>query len=394
MQLIDLAKEVGAAGAVDIVLMGALVYAVLVLLRRSHAGAALHGLLLVGGLYLLARQFDLSLTTKVLEAFFAVALIALIVIFRDELRRFFEHLSRWSPTRRFGRDRDVTVVQPAGQMLARVLSDMADKRVGALVVISGNESVERHLEGGVGIDGMISEALVASLFDPASPGHDGAMVMAADRVTRFGCHLPLSSNAKVLGGRGTRHAAALGLSERTDALCIVVSEETGRITVAYHGQFEAGFRYERLQARIATYQGDRVAPVRRWPAWFTRNVGLKAAALLISTLLWFVLVHGSKTVLRHVVVPVRAVGPVAHRGVRIEPDRVTLVLEGARRDFYFLERESLGATVRVPYLSGMVRRRLSSANVSHPRHLRVRAITPDHVEMQIGGGRAAPASAR
>ena len=92
MQLIDLAKEVGAAGAVDIVLMGALVYAVLVLLRRSHAGAALHGLLLVGGLYLLARQFDLSLTTKVLEAFFAVALIALIVIFRDELRRFFEHL--------------------------------------------------------------------------------------------------------------------------------------------------------------------------------------------------------------------------------------------------------------------------------------------------------------
>jgi len=156
----------------------------------------------------------------------------LAVIFRDEIRRLFERLARFKPANRFGEKIGNAALSPAVETLARTFADLSKERIGALVVIPCKESLLSHLKGGVSLNGELSEPLLKSLFDPHSLGHDGAVVIEGRQVTRFACHLPLSSDFEKLGNKGTRHSAALGLCERTDALCIVVSEKNGLITIA------------------------------------------------------------------------------------------------------------------------------------------------------------------
>ncbi len=122
------------------------------------------------------------------------------------------------------------------EILVRTLTDLARDRIGALVAVRGNDMMVRHLEGGQECNGKLSEALLKSLFDAHSIGHDGAVVVKENRISQFSVQLPLSKNMKKLGNRGTRHAAALGLSELCDALCVVVSEERGTISVARNGE--------------------------------------------------------------------------------------------------------------------------------------------------------------
>ena len=105
-----------------------------------------------------------------------------------------------------------------------------------MIVLQGNDPLERHINGGTNLDGIVSEPLLESLFDPHSIGHDGAVIIDGNRVTKFGCHLPLSMNTSKYENIGLRHTAALGLAERSDAICIVVSEERGTISLAYHGK--------------------------------------------------------------------------------------------------------------------------------------------------------------
>ena len=118
---------------------------------------------------------------------------------------------------------------------------MAKKRIGALIVLQGNDPLERHINGGTSLDGLVSEPLLESLFDPHSIGHDGAVIINGNRIAKFGCHLPLSINTSKYGNIGLRHTAALGLAERSDAICVVVSEEKGTISTGLSGNISRRF---------------------------------------------------------------------------------------------------------------------------------------------------------
>ena len=223
--------ELRLADALDIAIVAVLLWMLIVWLRTTRARPAFVGLGILGIVYLVVQQLELRLTVRIFQGFFAAVVLMLIVIFQDDLRRLFERIAVAGLRPRRARPGPGVI-----EILTRAAAELASSRTGALIVIPGRDPLGRHLEGGVHLRGRISEALLLSLFDPHSVGHDGAVIVEGNEVSRFGVHLPLSSDPAALGPGGTRHAAALGLAERNDALCIVVSEERGTISVARNGR--------------------------------------------------------------------------------------------------------------------------------------------------------------
>src|SRR3990167_9366881 len=211
------------------------IYSLLVWFKKTKAAFVLTGILIIAGIYLITRQFNLVLTAAVFERFFAVILIALVVIFQEELRNFFEQVAVFSLKKRSLKPQKFEAFGEQADFLARTMMDLAEEHIGALVVLKGKDMIVRHMEGGVEVNGAVSEPLLKSIFDPHSIGHDGAVVLEGNTLTKFSCHLPLSKETEKVGRSGTRHAAALGLAEKTDALCLVVSEERGTVSVARNG---------------------------------------------------------------------------------------------------------------------------------------------------------------
>jgi len=280
--------------ALDVAIVALLLYTAMSWLRRAHAALAVVGLSLLAGVYLGARLLGLHLTTWVFQGCFAVLAVGLVVIFQDELRRGFEDLAAFAIAKRG--DRRPRLDTP--DLLAHALAQLAAGRIGALVVIAGTERLDRHLQGGHELGGRLSHALLASLFDPHSPGHDGAVVIEDRDVTRFGAHLPLARATGALRGLGTRHSAALGLSERSDALCLVVSEERGSVSAAREGELRTIGSEDELAKLIAAFYRERRALGRARPRLSELVRGRhweKLAALALAIGLWLLLAKG----LRH-----------------------------------------------------------------------------------------------
>ena len=357
---------------------------------------ALLGLAFLGVFYhLIAQQFKLQLTTWILQGFFAALVVVVVVVFQDDLRRLFEQIATLSLRRKAPRP-DPSCLGT----LTRGLYQLAAKRCGALVVLPGRESIERHfLQHGVPLDAEISEELLDSLFDPGSAGHDGALVMQNNRVKEFGVHLPLSENRDELKGGGTRHAAALGLAERSDALCLVVSEERGTIGIAARGELEI--------------MGDRTAPIRpgdltdkiqehlrqtgtevkeRRIEW--RLVGRRLVEGLLSFALalgaWLVFVPVEKAVLQ-VRVDVEKV-PEGYALMDIDPEVVEIAVAGPRRAMLLASAADFQIVIDAD-LVRLQRRtfEVSAQSVRHATGLEIKSIKPEKVKLTVqktrGGAR-------
>lgn len=285
--MIEAFREFGFSDALDVAIIAALLYAGISWLRRSQAALVALGMGLLGLLYLTARIFELHVTTWVFHGFFAAAALVLVVIFQEELRQAFEELAAYA----MGRRDDNRPRLDASGVLSRALGTLAREKVGALVVLAGMQKLDRHLQGGEELGGRVSPALLESLFDPHSPGHDGAVVIEDRVVTRFAAHLPLARGSGLPHGLGTRHSAALGLSERTDALCLVVSEERGSISAARHGELRLVPSVEDLERLIASFYRERRALRSTRPSLrtFLRGHRLeKAAAVILALGLWLI----------------------------------------------------------------------------------------------------------
>ena len=275
----------GVADAVDIGLASLLLYAALRWLRRSRATLVALGTLLLLAVYVGARVAELPLTPLLFHGLFGAGSVALVVLFQEELRQGFEELAAWV----MGRRDDHRPRLDATDVLVEALVGLARQKTGALVVLCGLQKLDRHLQGGTELCGQLSTALLASLFDPSSDGHDGAVIVEDREVIRFGAHLPLSRNTDRLRRGGTRHCAGLGLSERTDALCLIVSEERGTINYAAHGHLHEVSSSAELARVIQRFYRDRralAAPRPLWPRVLYDRPFEKAACVLVAAGLW------------------------------------------------------------------------------------------------------------
>ncbi|UPT75258.1 MAG: diadenylate cyclase [Elusimicrobiota bacterium] len=288
-------KPIAVSDVLDMLLVGTLVYGLLLWFKRTKAAFVALGLLLLVVVYAVAFVAGMYMTVRIFQGFFAVFLVAVIVIFQEEIRSMFERIAIWSLT---GGVLKAAPTHRQVEILVSSLGDLARENIGALVVLRGLDPLDRHVEGGWDLNGDLSEALIKSIFDSHSLGHDGALVVEEGRVSRFGAQLPLSKDFAKITNVGTRHSAALGLSERCDAMCLVVSEETGKISVALRGDLVPVKDLEDLQDGIEIFLTKHLprTPQNYVHHFATQNLREKAIAAAVSILLWtfFVGVGGGR----------------------------------------------------------------------------------------------------
>jgi diadenylate cyclase len=244
----------------DIVLVFLLVYAVLKLVRGTRAAPMVAGIAAFAALYWLALREELATLEFVLRGALLYIGVAIIVLFQQEIRQAltnFGNRFRMPFTRRhrgqFGEGVYDEIVLAA--------TTLASTKTGALIVIERNVGLKNVTDGGVKLDAELSYDLLVSIFNPAAPLHDGAVVVRRHRVAAASCFLPLTLNPRLSKDLGTRHRAAIGVTEDTDAVAVVVSEETGLISFVQGGQIKRGLDATKLRAAI--FQALEVAPKER-----------------------------------------------------------------------------------------------------------------------------------
>jgi uncharacterized protein (TIGR00159 family) len=373
--------ELRPADLLDVGMVALLLWLAIVGLRRSGATLALVGLGVLGAVYVAALRFDWQLTSWMLRGFFAVFVVVVVVVFQDDLRRLFEQIAVWGLRRG-------PPASPASSadVLVRSVTRLAARRIGALIVIPGREPLDRHLEGGIPLAARLSEPLILSLLEPHSPGHDGAVLVSGDRVPRFAVHLPLSDDRHQLGPGGTRHAAALGLAEVTDALCIAVSEERGSVSVARDGRIRVLEKPGALTEELRRFAAETI------PATAPRAVlGMAArwpealVAVVFASAMWLIFVAGASVieVERTAEVVVEHL-PESYALESVEPAAVTVVVEGSRRRLYLEDLDDV--RVRLDALLVQLGRRtftVSPAQVDHPDGLRILDVQPSRVRISV-----------
>ncbi|HEY8504079.1 MAG TPA: diadenylate cyclase [Gemmataceae bacterium] len=309
--------------------------------RAARVAAVAFGSLVA--LYAAARLLGMYFTLWLFQAGFTILLLTPIIIFHADIRNWLVQLYYSWVARPGSRGKG-----GAADTLLEVVGILAANHTGALLVLRGRQPIDLHARGGIPLAGRVSLPLLLSLFHPESPGHDGAVVIADDRVERFGVHLPLSANLGAVGARGTRHAAALGLSESCDALVIVVSEETGTVSVAEGGRLVPAGSAAALKDAVLAFYADRFAPALRlsWKG-LGRNLAEKLVAGVLAVAIWSTFAFRDDAVQR----TFNDV-PVAYHNVPpdwviadAQPAAVDVTLTGPERAFALLDRTDLTVTI-------------------------------------------------
>ncbi len=238
----EIVEQFGWWSALDITLIAVGIYYILQLIKGTRAAQMLVGLMIIAGVFLISSLVPLTTVSWVLNKFYSSIILILIIIFQDDVR----HALRKIGKKPFFQGQDNRASQHILDEISRAADHLSKRRVGALLVIERNIILTRYIDVGTQIDGRISKELILAVFHPASPIHDGAAIIQRGRLAAAGCFLPLTRQENLLKNWGTRHRAAMGISQETDAVVVIVSEESGKISLVEDGVFLPVPRIENL----------------------------------------------------------------------------------------------------------------------------------------------------
>ena len=230
--MIELIKGFRWQDGVDIFVLAVVIYSGINLIRGTRAVPMLIGLGIIYAIYFVSGQLEIYTVNIILQNLLAWSFIFVFIIFQNDIRRALTQVGTgplYSPADRIAQSQAV-------EELVKGVTAMASRRIGALIVLQNEVGLNEYIEVGTRLDAQVSKELVGSIFMPGSPIHDGALIIQQGRITAGGCFLPLTTNPTVSKTLGTRHRAAIGLTEETDALAIVVSEEDGMVSLVREGK--------------------------------------------------------------------------------------------------------------------------------------------------------------
>lgn len=242
----DLLTQLRWQDAVDITLIAVVVYWIILRIRGTRAVQMLIGLVAVFGTYLVSQVFELYTLNWVLDNFLTSILLVIVVLFQNDIRRALTEVGRGP----FFSLKARTAYSVMFEELTRATLRLAERRIGALIVLEREVGLNDYMEAGTTVDAVISGELIESIFLPTAPMHDGALVIRQGRVAAAGCILPLTTNPNVTKTLGTRHRAAMGLTEETDAVVVVVSEEEGSASLVRAGHITRNLDAEALRVAL------------------------------------------------------------------------------------------------------------------------------------------------
>ncbi len=228
---------------IDIALVAVIIYRLILLLKGALAVRVVISLIILFGAFGIARLIGLNALSWLFENFVGSLLLVLVVIFQHDIRRTLVSVTR----NRLGYDRNREISAEILDALIDSCESLASKHIGALIVVERGMSLDNYLAVGTEIDAKVTSELITSIFLPYSPIHDGAVIIQKGKLTRAGCFLPLTQNTEISKTFGTRHRAAIGLTEIVDSVVVVVSEETGSISVAVAGRITRNLDRHSLQ---------------------------------------------------------------------------------------------------------------------------------------------------
>jgi len=224
----------------EIALLWYFIYMALIFIKGTRTEQLLKGLIIIGIIFVITQQLRLEAIDWLLTRLFPISVIALLIIFQPELRRGLARLGQLGVYQE-----DIEAIEE----ISKAIIELSRRKIGALIAIEREVGLKTYIETGTIVDSKVSAELIISIFMPTGPLHDGAIIIQRDRVVAAGCLLPLTTEERGLSkSLGTRHRAAVGLSEETDAICIVASEETGAVSLSVRGKLTTNLDRDSLAA--------------------------------------------------------------------------------------------------------------------------------------------------
>lgn len=261
--VINTVKNINITSIIDILLVAYLIYKTYKIIKETRAELLIRGIILIVLLIVLSYILNLTMVYTILSNIIIYGVLAMIIIFQPEIRRVLEHLGRTSYNdRRILRDADV-LTKVVGEIVNAV-DNLSQQKTGALIVIEQDTGLGDIIDNGIKIDAIVSSALLENIFVVNTPLHDGATIIRGDRIIASGCVLPLTASKDISKKLGTRHRAALGLSEVSDSLVLIVSEETGTISLALNGKLVRNYDKERLQKILIKILSSKIEKKQSW----------------------------------------------------------------------------------------------------------------------------------
>jgi len=239
---------------IDILIVSFIIYKIFILVKGTRAARMLIGVGVLLAISLLSRFLELYTLDWLIQSFWTQIVLVLIILFHPEIRKALAQMGETPLLHRFTSAGEIKSIEE----IVKASQSMANKKIGALIVFEREVSLAEYVEIGVPLDAKVTKELLLSIFHPTSPIHDGAVIIKGNRVVAAGCFLPIKLGSGLSKTYGTRHRAAVGITEETDAIAVIVSEETGSISVAVNGELESFLDMAKLREKLTNlFTADR-----------------------------------------------------------------------------------------------------------------------------------------
>lgn len=369
--------------AFDVLIITVCIYFILVFIKQTRSFFILVALGCLLMLNLIAQTFDLTLTRQLVTPLLTLFIAIFVIVFQPEIRKFFKWISSGRITTL---KKTMSVPENSIQTIVRAVFTMAQQKIGAILVFPGEYPLDDLLEGGFPLNGDITASIMLSIFDTSSPGHDGAVLIEGSHIKSFGLHLPLAREFTEYRRVGTRHRAGAGITERTDAMAIIVSEERGEVSISKKGVLTKVATAEELADILAKFTGGEAKAVpkkkNKFVTFFKKNRILKIASLVIGISFWFIIVYKAG------VVKINYSVPIEYRYIDSDmtiasslPETINVTVSGNNNDITNLKKDDIKVVVDgSKFIVGDNFVTIESKNIQTPSYIELSNFTPKTVK--------------